>query len=66
MPNDKYNDLKKDSDHVNNHPEKRSQSPYKAIFTSSADKPRPSDLGSGMASGVAQKIIDRKRMLDEI
>jgi len=65
MP-DKYHDIKNDPDHVNNHPEKRSENPYKAVFTSSSDKPRPSDLGSGMAEKAASALLRRRKELEDI
>ena len=67
MPNDKYNSIKRDADHVDNHPEKRSENPYKNVFTKSSYDARPSDLGSGMARKAADAISPaaRRRKIEE-
>lgn len=60
MP-DKYNDMMGDKDHV------RNQTPNpQDTKQDSAYKPKPSDLGTGAASNVAEAILKHKQDLDAI
>jgi hypothetical protein len=49
-----------DKDHVRNKPQPQDTT------QDSAYKPKPSDLGNGAASNVAEAILKRKQQLDDI
>jgi hypothetical protein len=57
MPTNRYADLQNDKDHIGN------QNKDKKMPISHA--PKPSDLGTGMASKVAQSLVDRKKRIDD-
>lgn len=58
MPTNRYADLQNDKDHIGN------QDKDKKMPISYA--PKPSDLGIGGARKVADVLVARKKMLDEL
>ena len=57
MPNRHIDELRSDSDHV----DKQKGS----TGASTASVAKPSDLGTGMAAKTAQRLVDRKKQIDD-